>query len=130
MINSTSRTVWQRQPPVHLPAQPPADALRCLVAQCKALASRYHATPEVALERAWWQSLHDAGICLHETLEASRDQWERLGLTDTEVEHAYYTLIQVAYFFEPGGVAEIVFQEQGWVWSDEKRSEYASKQDR
>lgn len=116
MINSTSRSGVQSQQQAHLLEQPPADSIRCLVAQCRALASRYHTAPEVVLERAWWQSLYEAGIRLRDMLGAYRDGWDKLGLTDKEVEHAYYTLIHVAYFFEPGGVAEAVFQEQGWVW--------------
>ena len=97
----------------------PADSIRYLVAQCKELASHYYTAPTAVLERAWWQSLYIAGIRLRDTLEAHQGRWDRLCLTDKEVEHAYYTLMRVAYFFEPGGVAETVFQEQGWVWSDD-----------
>lgn len=119
MIQSTSRSASPSQQQASLTGQSPADSLRHLVAQCKTLATHYRATPEVALEYAWWQSLYDAGICLRDTLEAYRNHWEKLGLSDEEVERAYYVLIQVAYFFEPGGVAEAVFREQGWVWPEQ-----------
>jgi hypothetical protein len=121
MLQSTSRLVSQIQQQAHLAEPPTADFIRGLVTQCKALASHYRTTPEVVLERAWWRTLYAAGICLRDALEASRNHRKRLGLSDKEVEQAYYALIQVAYFFEPGGVAEKVFQEQGWVWSDEEQ---------
>ncbi len=98
--------------------EPPGEHLRRLVAHCLELARQYQPTPEVILKRAWWQSLYQAGICLRYTLEENRDHWHLLGLTDREVEQAYLTLIHIAYFFEPGGAAEAVFKEQGWVWSD------------
>lgn len=120
MIQSTSRSVLQNQQQAPLTSQPPADSIRCLVAWCKTLVSHYRATPVVELEYAWWQSLYEAGIRLRDTLEMYRNHWERLGLSDKEVEQAYYTLIQVAYFFEPGGVAEMIFREQGWTWSDDE----------
>lgn len=118
MIQSTSHSVSQGQQQTHLAEQSAADSIRHLMAQCKALASQYRATPEVTLERAWWRSLYEAGVRLRDTLETWRDHRNTPGLSDTEVEQAYFTLIHIAYFFEPGGAAEKVFQEQGWVWTD------------
>jgi len=118
MMQSTSHSVLQSPQQASLADQSPADSIRYFVARCKELVSHYHTAPTVVLDRAWWQALYDAGIHLRDTLEACHGRWDKLCLTDKEVEHAYYTLLHVAYFFEPGGVAEVTFQKQGWVWSD------------
>ena len=117
MIKSASRSPLQSDQQTHLTEQSIEEDLHRLVAWCQELVSCYQITPTVACERAWWRSLYDAGIRLRDTLEAHRDHWHTLRLTTREVERAYFTLIRVAYFFEPGGVAETVFQKQGWVWS-------------
>jgi hypothetical protein len=119
MIQSTSHSVSQRQAQAHLDEQSPEEYIRRLVAHCQELACQYQTTPEIVLERTWWQSLYGAGVRLRDTLEEYRDRWHMLHLTSQEVEQAYLTLIRVAYFFEPGQVAEVIFKEQGWVWSDQ-----------
>src|SRR5690242_2241143 len=121
MLKSTRHSVWQESQQADLAEQSPENSIRYWLAQCLTLASHYHTTPEVVLDRAWWQSLYQAGVTLRDTLAAHRNHWEKLCLTDKEVEQAHYTLIHVAYFFEPGGVAERVFQQQGWVWSDDEQ---------
>lgn len=108
--------------PLHLEGPLTGEDIRHLVAHCQELTCCYRTTPAVALDRAWWQTLYQAGISLRDALEESRDQWQRMQLTDKEIEHAYLLLIHVAYFFEPGGVAEVVFREQGWVWSDHEQA--------
>jgi hypothetical protein len=112
MIHPTSGSVLQ------VLDEQPGEHLRRLVAYCQELARQYQTTPAVVLERAWWQSFYQAGTRLRDSLEEHRDHWHALGLTDKEVEQAYLMLIHVAYFFEPGGVAEALFKEQGWAWSD------------
>ena len=118
MINSVSRSVTRSQEQAALDAQPTEEYLRRLVAHCRELTCQYQAAPAVAQERAWWQALYQAGMRLQEMLEEYRERWESLYLSDAEVERAYLTLVQVNYFFEPGQLAEVVFREQGWVWSD------------
>lgn len=120
MIKSAGRSPLQSDQQTHLTEQPTEANLRHLVAHCQELVSHFQTASVVVQERAWWQSLYDAGIRLRDTLEEHRDHWHTLRLTTREVEQAYFTLIRVAYFFEPGGVAEAVFQKQGWVWSDDK----------
>ncbi len=106
----------QRQQTTALDEQPTEGRIRRLVALCRELIRQYHTAPAAMLERAWWLAFHQAGVQLRGILEEYRNQWHTLDLTDKEVEQAYLTLIQAAYFFEPGGVAEALFQEQGWVW--------------
>lgn len=97
-----------------LDKQPPEVHLRSLVALCRGLTRQYQTTPEVALERWWWRSLHHAGVRLRARLEETRAYQDALAMTRQEREQAYLMLIHVAYFFEPGGVAEAVCKEQGW----------------
>lgn len=82
---------------------------------CQGLTRQYQSTPEVVLERGWWCALHHAGVRLRDRLEEIRAYQDSLHLTRQELEQAYLMLIHVAYFFEPGGVAEAVCQEQGWI---------------
>jgi hypothetical protein len=107
------------KPPAHLDKQPTAEHIRGVVARCRELARQYETIPSVVLEREWWRSFYRAGICLRDTLEEYRDRWHLVGMTSKEVEQAYLLLLSVAYFYEPGGVAEAFFKEQGWVWSDD-----------
>jgi hypothetical protein len=118
MIKSASRSPLQSDQQTHLTEQSREANLRRLIAQCQELVSDYQTTSVVAQERSWWQALYRAGVCLRDALEEHRDHWHTLRLTTREIEQAYVTLLRVAYFFEPGGVAEAVFQKQGWVWSD------------
>jgi hypothetical protein len=120
MINSVSRSVTQSQEQAYLDAQPTDEYIRRLVAHCRELTCQYQTTPAVAQERAWWKALYRAGTRLHVTLEEHQERWERLYLSDAEVERAYMTLLQVNYFFEPGQLAEVVFKEQGWAWLDDE----------
>ncbi len=121
MINSVSRFVTPSQEQIALEAQPAGDVIRRLAAHCRELICQYQTTPAVAQERAWWQALYRAGDRLRVTLDDHCGCWERLSLSEAEIEQAYLTLIQVSYFFEPGQLAEAVFKEQGWVWSDEEQ---------
>ena len=98
-----------------LDRQPPEVHLRSLLALCQGLTHQYQSTPEVALERWWWGSLHRAGVRLRDTLEGMRAYQDSLDLTRQELERAYFVLIHVAYFFEPGGIAEAICREQGWI---------------
>lgn len=120
MIKSVSRSPLQSDQQTHLTEPSIEEDLRRLVAQCQELVSHYQTTPVVTQERAWWQALYGAGVHLRDALEKQREHWHTVRMTNKEVEQAYYTLMRVAYFFDPGGVAEAVFQEQGWVWSDAK----------
>ena len=117
MIKSVSRSPLLSDQQTYLTEQSREENLRRLVAHCQELVSHYQSASVIVQERAWWLALYDAGIRLRDTLEEHRDHWHTLRLSNKEVEQAYFTLIRVAYFFEPGGVAETVFQKQGWVWS-------------
>ena len=97
-----------------LDKQPPEVHLRSLVALCRGLTRQYQSTPEIALERWWWRSLHHAGVRLRARLEETRAYQDALSMTRQEREQAYFMLIHVAYFFEPGGIAEAACKEQGW----------------
>ena len=97
-----------------LDRQPPEVHLRSLMVLCRGLTRQYQSTPEIALERWWWRSLHHAGVRLRARLEETRAYQDSLSMTRQELEQAYFLLIHVAYFFEPGGVAEAVCKEQGW----------------
>lgn len=97
-----------------LDQQSPEAHLWSLVVLCRELTRHYQLTPEVALERWWWRALHQAGVRLRDSLEEACAFQDALSLTRPELEQAYFLLIHVAYFFEPGGVAEAVCQEQGW----------------
>lgn len=97
-----------------LDKQPPEVHLRSLMVLCRGLTRQYQSTPEIALERWWWRSLHHAGGRLRARLEETRAYQDSLSMTRQEREQAYLMLIHVAYFFEPGGVAEAVCKEQGW----------------
>lgn len=97
-----------------LDKQPQDVHIRSLVVRCRGLTRQYQTTPEVVLERWWWRSLHRAGVRLRETLAKSHVSQETLSLTKEEWDQAYFQLIHVAYFFEPGGIAEEVCNEQRW----------------
>ena len=97
-----------------LDKQPPEVHLRSLMVLCRGLTRQYQSTPEIVLERWWWRSLHHAGVRLRARLEETRAYQDSLSMTRQELEQAYFLLIHVAYFFEPGGVAEAVCKEQGW----------------
>ena len=79
--------------------------VRGLVSLCRQLSRQYQETPETCLERSWWRLFNQAGICLREALDQARAEGYP-GMSDQEAEQAYFLLIHVAYFFEPGGVAE------------------------
>lgn len=98
-----------------LDQQPLEVHLRSLLVLCQGLTRHYQATPEIVLERWWWRSLHQAGVRLRERLEEARAYQDTLTLTRQELEQAYLVLIQVAYFFEPGGIAEATCKEQAWA---------------
>lgn len=98
-----------------LDKQPLEVHLRSLMVLCQGLTRQYQSTPEVVLERWWWYALHRAGVRLRDRLEEISAYQKSLHLTTQELEQAYLLLIHVAYFFEPGGVAETICQEQGWI---------------
>jgi|ERR1051326_7341419 hypothetical protein len=120
MSHSTRSDVLQTKELVQRDEQVPEQPIQRLVAQCQELADQYHTTPQVTMEQAWWKAFHHAGVCLHDALEDARDCWHKTGLTTEELEHAYMALIHVAYYFEPGGVAEAIFQQHGWIWSHDE----------
>jgi hypothetical protein len=97
-----------------LDKQPPEVHLRSLMVLCRGLTRQYQSTPEIVLDRWWWRSLHQAGVRLRAILEETRACQDAFSLPRQELEQAYLMLIHVAYFFEPGGVAEVVCKEQGW----------------
>ena len=97
-----------------LDKQPQEVHIRSLVARCRGLTRQYQAMPEVVMDRWWWSTLHQAGVRLRETLAEPRAYQETLSLTRQELDQAYFLLMHVAYFFEPGGIAEEVCKEQGW----------------
>jgi hypothetical protein len=125
MIHSTSRSEVPSHQQDFSAAYLTRDGIRRMVGRCQELASRYHTNPAVVLERAWWHAFHEAGTHLRDALEACRDRWDQLCLPAKEIELAYWMLIHVAYFFEPGGVAEVIFQQQGWAWLDEQSEQTA-----
>lgn len=85
--------------------QPTEVQVRGLVSLCRQLSRQYQETPETCLERSWWRLFNRAGIRLREALDQARAEgYPRL--SDQEAEQAYFLLIHVAYFFEPGGVAQ------------------------
>lgn len=88
--------------------QPTEVQVRGLVSLCRQLSRQYQETPEMCLERSWWRLFNRAGICLREALDQARAEGYP-GLSDQEAEQAYFLLIHVAYFFEPGGVAQALW---------------------
>lgn len=88
--------------------QPSEIRVRELVSLCRQLSQQYQETPETCLERSWWRLFNQAGICLREALDQARAEGYP-GLSDQEAEQAYFLLIHVAYFFEPGGVAQVLW---------------------
>lgn len=85
--------------------QPPQTQVRGLVRLCQHLSQQYQQAPESCLERTWWQLFNQAGIQLRGALDRAKAE-DYGGLSDQEVEQAYFLLIHVAYFFEPGGIAQ------------------------
>ena len=88
--------------------QPNEVWVRGLVNLCRQLSQQYQEMPETCLERSWWRLFNQAGICLREALDQAKAE-SYPGLSDQEAEQAYFLLIHVAYFFEPGGVAEALW---------------------
>lgn len=97
-----------------LDTQPSEVHLRSLVFLCQGLTRQYQLSPEVVLEHWWWHALHQAGVHLRDNLEEMCASQDSSFLPRQEVEQAYFLLIHVAYFFEPGGIAETICKEQGW----------------
>ncbi len=125
MIHSTSRSGVPGHQQDLTAEHLTEETIRRLVVRCQELASRYHTTPAIVLDRAWWHAFYEAGIHLRDALEQCSHRWDQFGLPMKELEHAYWMLIHVAYFFEPGGVAEVIFQQQGWAWSDDQSEQTA-----
>ncbi len=90
------------------PDQPRSVSIRGLVRQCHQLSQQYRETPETCRERGWWRQFNQAGIQLRQELERAKEEGYP-GLSDQEIEQAYFQLIHVAHFFAPGGVAETVW---------------------
>jgi hypothetical protein len=88
--------------------QPTQVRVRGLVQLCRHLSRQYEEAPEACLKRNWWRLFNQAGICLREALDHARVEGYP-GMSDPEAEQAYFLLIHVAYFFEPGGVAEALW---------------------
>lgn len=88
--------------------QPTEARISGLVSLCRQLSRQYQETPETCLERPWWRLFNQAGICLREALDQAKAEGYP-GLSDQEAEQAYFLLIHVAYFFEPGGIAEALW---------------------
>lgn len=91
------------------------EQVRSLVQHAQEFIYQYYETEAPWSGPAWWLTFNQTGDCLRDALEETHVRRCSLQLSDQEVERAYTILIQVAYFFEPGGVAECFFQEQGWV---------------
>lgn len=88
--------------------EPPDAQVRGLARLCQQLSQQYQQAPETCMERTWWRLFNQAGIQLREALERARaENYARL--SDREAGRAYFLLIHVAYFFEPGGIAEALW---------------------
>lgn len=85
--------------------QPPEGRVRGLARLCRQLSLEYQKAPEACLARGWWRLFNQAGVHLREALDEAKAEGYP-GLHDREVEQAYFLLIHVAYFFEPGGLVE------------------------
>jgi hypothetical protein len=81
--------------------QPAETRVRELVSLCRQFSQQHQEDQEAYLARSWWRLFNQAGICLREALDQARAEGYR-GLNDRELEQAYFLLIHVAYFFEPG----------------------------
>ncbi len=88
--------------------QPPDGQVRGLARLCRQLSQQYQQTPQRCLERSWWRLFNEAGIRLREALDQAKAEGYA-GLSDREVEQAYFLLIHVAYFFAPGSLAEALW---------------------
>ena len=88
--------------------QPPHTQVRGLARLCQQLSQQYQIAPGTCQDRNWWRLFNQAGIRLREALDQAKEE-QYQGLNDQEVEHAYFVLIHVAYFFTPGGVVEALW---------------------
>jgi hypothetical protein len=93
----------------------PQEGVRSLFELCRKFIYEYYETGAPWNGPDWWLAFNKAGTRLREALERERTQEDQQPLSDREQEQAYILLIRVAYFFEPGGLAESFFYEQGWL---------------
>jgi hypothetical protein len=103
---NTSLAVAERL--IALLDKPTEIRVRELVRLCCQLNQQCQEDQEACLTRSWWRLFNQAGICLREALDQAKTEYYQK-LSDQEVEQAYFLLIQVAYFFEPGGIAETLW---------------------
>jgi len=101
------------------------EHVRSLVGLCQQFIYEYYETGAPWSGRTWWIAFNEAGLQLREALETTQAQGNAHPLGDQEQEQAYLLLIQVAYFFEPAGLAEAFFLEQGWVQEQANADEVA-----
>lgn len=88
--------------------QPTAVRVRGLARLCRELSQQYREAPETCLARSWWRLFKQVGIGLHEALDQAKVEGYP-GLSNRELEQAYFLFIHVAYFFEPGGLVELLW---------------------
>jgi hypothetical protein len=89
--------------------QPTEVRVRALVRLCRELSQQYHQeVREAYFAHSWWRLFNQAGINLREALDQAKTEGYP-GLSDQELEQAYFVLIHVAYFFEPGGIVEALW---------------------
>jgi hypothetical protein len=99
----------------------PQKGVRCLVELCRKFIYEYDETGAPWSGPDWGLMFNEAGRRLQQALEEGSPR--RLQqMSDQDQEQTYLLLIRVAYFFEPGELAESFFREQGCL-QEQTRSE-------
>src|SRR5262245_58582726 len=108
------KALKERHSQLPLPTDFQPEGVQRLVELCRRFLYEYYETDAPWSGPNWWLTFNDAGTRLYKALENKPTQGSRQPLGDQEQEQAYVMLMRVAYFFDPGGLAESFFREQGW----------------